>query len=192
MAAKVMAAAALFAERGLDGATMSDIAAATGIPRATLYYHFDGKEAVFAYICDRVFAEFEEAVAAALSGPGSAAERLGRVVSAQLTCYAAHPAAYLAIHLDLGRAVRRAEISKRAARAYLRPVARLLEEGAADGSIRPVVNPSAVAAALLGAVASAAALLPADRQPESDLHETMMMLVLHSLDARPATPAGRG
>ena len=186
-----MAAAALFAERGLDGATMSDIAAATGIPRATLYYHFDGKEAVFACICDRVFCEFEEAVAAALSGPGSAAERLGRVVRAQLDCYTAHPAAYLAIHLDLGRAVRRAEIGQRAARAYLRPVARLLEEGVADGSIRPVVSPSAAAAALLGAVASAAALLPGDRHA-ADLHETMMMLVLHSLDARPATPAGRG
>jgi AcrR family transcriptional regulator len=46
MTAKVMAAAQLFAERGLDGATMSDIAEVTGIPRATLYYHFEGKEAV--------------------------------------------------------------------------------------------------------------------------------------------------
>ena len=61
----------------------------------------------------------------------------------------------------------------------------------ADGSIRPVVSPSAAAAALLGAVASAAALLPGDRRA-ADLHETMMMLVLHSLDARPAMPAGRG
>jgi AcrR family transcriptional regulator len=192
MAAKVMAAAALFAERGLDGATMSDIAAATGIPRATLYYHFDGKEAVFACMCDRVFGEFEEAVAAALSGRGSAAERLGRVVRAQLSCYAAYPEAFLAVHLDLGRAVRRAEISERAARAYLRPVARLLEEGAADGSIRPVVNPRTVAAALLGAVAGAAALLPADGQPVADFHEAMMLLVLHGLPARPAAPARHG
>ena len=187
-----MAAAALFAERGLDGATMSDIAAATGIPRATLYYHFDGKEAVFACICDRVFAEFEEAVAAALSGPGSAAERLGRVVERPAHLLPSSPGGipgYPSRSRPGGAAGRD---RKRAARAYLRPVARLLEEGAADGSIRPVVNPSAVAAALLGAVASAAALLPADRQPESDLHETMMMLVLHSLDARPATPAGRG
>jgi len=191
MAVKVMAAAALFAERGLDGATMSDIAEATGIPRATLYYHFDGKEAVFACMCDRVFCEFEEAVAVALSGPGSAVERLGRVVRAQLACYAAYPAAFLAIHLDLGRAVRRAEIGERAARAYLRPVAKLLEEGAADGSIRQAVNPRAVAAALLGAVASAAALLPANGQPGADLQEAMMLLVL-GLDARPATAARQG
>jgi TetR/AcrR family transcriptional regulator len=192
MAAKVMAAAPLFAERGLDGATMSDIAGATGIPRATLYYHFDGKEAVFACICDRVFTAFEEAVGAALSGPGSAAERLARVVRAQIACYAAYPAAFLAIHLDLGRAVRRAEISERAARAYLRPVAKLLEEGAADASIRPVVNPRAVAAALLGAVASAAALRPADDQAVTDLHEAMMLLV-HGLDAAPVpAPAQRG
>jgi TetR/AcrR family transcriptional regulator len=191
MAVKVMAAADLFAERGLDGATMSDIAAATGIPRATLYYHFDGKEAVFACLCDQVFGEFEHAVAVALSEPGPAADRLDRVVHAQLTCYAAHPAAFLAIHLDLGRAVRRAEIGERAARAYLRPVAKLLKEGESDGSIHPVANPSAIAAALLGAVASAVALRPAGGQPVADLHEAMTMLV-HSLDARQATPATQG
>jgi TetR/AcrR family transcriptional regulator len=193
MAARVMAAAQLFAERGLDGATMSDIAEATGIPRATLYYHFEGKEAVFACLCARVFDEFEEAVAVALSGPGSAAERLGRVVRAQLGCYAAHPAAFRAIHLDLGRAVRRGEVAERAARAYLRPVAKLLEEGAADGSIRSAGKPRTVAAALLGAMATVAeqALLSADEQSVADLHETMMVLVLHGLDARPAKRAGR-
>jgi AcrR family transcriptional regulator len=189
MAAKVMAAAALFAERGLDGASMSDIAAATGIPRATLYYHFEGKEAVFACLCSLVFDQFEEAIAVALSGPGSAAERLDRVVRAQLSCYTAYRAAFLAIHLDLGRAVRRAEIGERAARAYLRPVAKLLEEGAADGSIRPAAHPSAVAAALLGAVSSAAALLQADEQSVADLHEAMMLLALRGLDARPAARA---
>jgi AcrR family transcriptional regulator len=193
MAARVMAAAELFAERGLDGATMSDIAEATGIPRATLYYHFEGKEAVFAGICARVFDEFEEAIAVALSGPGSAAERLDRVVRAQLGCYAAHPAAFRAIHLDLGRALRRAEIVERAARAYVRPVAKLLEEGAADGSIRPVRKTRTVAAALLGAMATVAeqTVMSSDEQSIAELHEAMLLLVLQGLDARPAKGARR-
>ena len=99
-----MAVAQLFAERGLDGATMSDIAEVTGIPRATLYYYFDGKESVFACMCALALDRFEEVLAGALSGTGSAADRLGRVVRAHLDFCAAHPAAFLAMHLDLGRA----------------------------------------------------------------------------------------
>src|SRR5689334_18000322 len=106
MAAKVMAAAPLFAERGLDGAPMSDIAEVTGIPRATLYYYFEGKEAVFACLCGLVLDRFEEVIPAALSEPGPAAERLGRVVRAQLGLCAEHPAAFPAMHLGLGRAAR--------------------------------------------------------------------------------------
>jgi TetR/AcrR family transcriptional regulator len=192
MAAKVMAAARLFADRGLDGATMSDIAEVTGIPRATLYYYFDGKEAVFACMCAVVLDRFEEAISVALAGAGTAAERLGNVVQAQLDFCAAHPAAFLAVQLDLGRAARRAEMSQRVVRAYLRPVARLFEEGVADGTLRPVANPRAVAGALLGATTTAVeqALLSTDGQSVTDLYEPIMSLVLHGLDARPPIHVG--
>jgi TetR/AcrR family transcriptional regulator len=187
MAAKVMAAARLFAERGIEGTTMSDIAEATGIPRATLYYYFEGKEAVFAGICGLVLDGFEAAIAAAIAGPGPAAERLGRVIRAQLDYCAANPAAFLAIDLDPGRSARRAELSERTVRAYLRPVARLLEEGAADGTIRPLGDPRAIAAALLGAVVTAVehALLSTGERSVQGLHEPILSLILHGLDARP-------
>ncbi len=188
-----MAAAQLFAERGLDGATMSDIAEVTGIPRATLYYYFDGKEAVFACMCALALDKFEEALSVALSDTGSAAERLGAVVQAQLDFCAAHPAAFLAIYLDLGRAARRAEMSERIVRAYLRPVVKLLEEGVADGTMRPVANPRTTAAALLGATITAVenVLLAADKQSVTELYEPIMSLVFHGVDARPAMDIGR-
>src|SRR5262245_3717330 len=97
IATKVMAAAELFAERGLDGAKMDEISAVTGIPRATLYYHFEGKEAVFSYMCTIVFEAFEKAVSAALDGPGDSAQRLSRVIRAQLDLYAAYPIAHRAL-----------------------------------------------------------------------------------------------
>jgi AcrR family transcriptional regulator len=185
MAAKVMAAAALFAERGLDGATMSDIAEVTGIPRATLYYYFEGKEAVFACMCGLVLDRFEEVISAALSEPGPATERLGRVVRAQLGFCAEHPAAFLAMHLDLGRAARRAETSQRMLRCYLRPVAALLEQGAADGTMRPVASARVAAAALLGATTTAVeqALLSADEASVPELYEPLMSLILQGLGA---------
>jgi TetR/AcrR family transcriptional regulator len=193
MATKVMAAARLFAERGLDGATMSDIAEVTGIPRATLYYYFEGKEAVFARMCAMVLDAFEEAISVALADAGSAAERLARVVRAQLEFCAAHPAAFMAMHLDLGRAARRAEMSERMVRAYLRPVAKLLEEGVADGTMRPVASPRVVAAAILGAATTAVeqALLSRDEQSVTGLYEPIMSLVLQGVDVRSVTPVGQ-
>ena len=181
-----MAAAQLFAERGLDGATMSEIAGVTGIPRATLYYYFDGKESVFACMCALALDRFEEVLSAALSGTGTAAERLGRLVQAHLDFCAAHPAAFLAMHLDSGRAARRAEMSERILRSYLRPVVRLLGEGVTDGTIRPVANTRTTAAALLGATTAAAenALLSTDKQAVAELYEPIMSLVFHGLDAR--------
>jgi TetR/AcrR family transcriptional regulator len=165
----------------------------TGIPRATLYYYFDGKEAVFARMCALVLDRFEQAISTALAGTGTAAERLGRVVRAQLDFCAAHPAAFLAMHLDLGRAARRAEMSQRILRAYLRPVAGLLEEGAADGTMRPVASSRVAAAALLGATTTAVeqALLSADEQSVTGLYEPIMSLVRHGLDVASPAPAGR-
>ena len=184
---KVMAAAELFAERGLDGAKMSEISDVTGIPRATLYYHFEGKEAVFSYMCSVIFEAFEKAVAEALDGPGNAAERLSRVIRAQIDLYAAYPMVFQALQLDLGRAARRPDLIEQAARAYLRPLAKLLEEGAADGSLRPVAKPRAVAAAILGAVTIAAdqTLSSTDEESVAAFHEQMTSLVLQGVQARP-------
>jgi TetR/AcrR family transcriptional regulator len=185
MASKVLAAADLFAERGLDGVKMSDIATATGIPRATLYYHFDGKQAVFAYMCTLIFDVFEEAVSTALDSSGTAAERLSLVIRAQIDVYANNPMALQALHLDLGRAAGGPDIMEQSARSYLRPLTKLLEEGVADGSLRKVAKPRAVAAAILGAASIAAeqTLSPKDKDGASELHEAMVSLVLRGLGA---------
>jgi len=40
----------LFAEHGLDATKMDDVAAATGVPKATLYYYFEGKEDILRFL----------------------------------------------------------------------------------------------------------------------------------------------
>jgi hypothetical protein len=55
----------------------------------------------------------------------------------------------------------------------------------ADGTIRPVGHPSAVAAALLAAVGGAASvLLPMNGQRVTDIHDAMMLLMIHGLPSR--------
>lgn len=175
-----MSLAPLFSERGLDGVSMNDIATTSGIPRATLYYHFDGKQAVFAYMCSVLFDDFEAAVSTALADPGTAADRLSRVIRAQIDVYAANPMALQALQPDLSRAARHPEMFKRAEQAYVVPVARLLQEGAVDGSLRPVSQPRVLAAAILGAVTIAAqqTLPSTDPTAAADLHATMLSLLM--------------
>jgi hypothetical protein len=80
-----------------------------------------------------------------------AAERLGRVIQAQLAGMAEQPAVWRALAADLGRAARLPELAEALSTAYYQPVERLLAEGAADGSLRAVDNAGAASMAIFGA-----------------------------------------
>lgn len=149
---KVLAAAELIADCGLDAAKMEDIAAATGVPKATLYYYFDGKEEILAFLFAEVLNEVAAAVRGAAEGKGTAAERLRAAIVAHLAVFEAFPAASRALQFDLGRAARLPDIAERTETAFVAPVRRLLEEGRSDGSLRPVDHPRLTATAILGAV----------------------------------------
>jgi AcrR family transcriptional regulator len=56
-------ALALFMNKGYEGASMSDIAQATGIKKASLYAHYSGKEEIFSAVFTGVVAEYRETIA---------------------------------------------------------------------------------------------------------------------------------
>ncbi|GAA2723746.1 TetR/AcrR family transcriptional regulator [Actinocorallia aurantiaca] len=58
---------ALFAERGLDGTSVEEIAAKAKVSKPVVYEHFGGKEGLYAVVVDREMALILEAVTAALS-----------------------------------------------------------------------------------------------------------------------------
>ena len=80
----------LFMEKGYEGASMSDLAAAVGIRKASLYAHFNGKEAIFTRIFTDILADyvlFVETLVTPRAGE-SAAEQLGRMfLDFILYCY---------------------------------------------------------------------------------------------------------
>jgi TetR/AcrR family transcriptional regulator len=183
MAGKLMAAAELFADRGLDDTKTEDIATATGIPKATIYYYFEGKEEVLSFIFGVVLDAVHEAVTGAIAGPGTAAERLARVIEAHLQVFAEYPKASQALHFDLGRAARRPEVAQRSNESFIAPVTALLREGVSDGSFKPIAEPRLTAIALLGTISTAAihvlALEPTD--PVDSLVAVITPLVLDGL-----------
>jgi AcrR family transcriptional regulator len=186
MAGKLMAAAELFADRGLDDTKTEDIAAATGIPKATIYYYFEGKEEVLSFIFGVVLDALHDAVTGAVARPGTAAARLEGVIEAHLGVFAAYPKASQALHFDLGRAARIPEVAERSNASFIAPVSALLREGAVDGSLEPVADPRLTAIALLGMISTAAihvlALEPEDSL--DSLRAAITPLVLDGLRAR--------
>jgi TetR/AcrR family transcriptional regulator len=144
--------AELFAERGLDQTKMEDVAQAAGVAKATLYYYFAGKEEILAHLLADTLRAVTDAVAIALETDGDAATRLEAVIDAQLRVMNDHPAACRALISELGRAGRIPEIVLALDSAYYAPLAQLLAEGAADGSLRQVEEVSEAAAAIFGAV----------------------------------------
>ncbi len=71
----------VFERMGYDGASLTQLAAATGLGKASLYHHFPGGKAEMAAVLLRAsVAELERSAFARLSGKGPAAERLAEFV----------------------------------------------------------------------------------------------------------------
>ena len=76
------AAERLFAERGLWGTSVRDLAADLGVPTASLLHHFPRKEALYLAVLERIAADLDRVVARAVARPGDHAARLRSLVRA--------------------------------------------------------------------------------------------------------------
>jgi AcrR family transcriptional regulator len=144
--------AALVAEHGLAAVTMSQIAAETGIGRATLYKYFPDVEAILAAWHERQVAEHLEQLAQVRDQAGHAGQRLKAVLEAYALIVHEHHGSELAVLLHRGTHVARAE---QQLREFVRD---LLGEGAASGEVRDDVAPEELASYCLHAVAAARSL----------------------------------
>lgn len=87
---------ALFRERGYDGASLADVAAATGLGKSSLYHHFPGgKEEMALAVLDRLARVLDATVLEALRGPADPVERLDGGLAALDAFYAGGRAACL-------------------------------------------------------------------------------------------------
>lgn len=62
-------ARALFAERGLEGTSVEEIAAHAGVSKPVIYEHFGGKEGLYAVVVDREVRTLHDAIRAAITTP---------------------------------------------------------------------------------------------------------------------------
>lgn len=145
-------AAALVAEHGLRGVTMSQIAEHAGIGRATLYKYFTDVDAILIAWHERQIAAHLELLQRAREEAPDDASRLAAVLEAYALIAHQHHGGELAAALHRGEHVARA----REHLAHL--VADLIRDGAEAGRVRDDVPPEELASYCLHALAAASAM----------------------------------
>lgn len=101
------AARRVFAERGVDGASIREIAREAGYTAGALYSYFDSKEAIYAALLAESLDRLQVEVLAARAGKGQPGKVLVARATAWFGFYARHPRDLdLAFHLVNGLAAR--------------------------------------------------------------------------------------
>jgi AcrR family transcriptional regulator len=137
-----------FAERGFAATRLDDVAARAGVTKGTAYLYFANKEELFKAVVRTFVVPTVAHIETAAAGPGTAAERLERVVSDWVEkVYGARIGALPKLMIaeagnfpDLAHFYREEVVAR-----VLRSVQGLLRQGIERGEFRPVdVEPAAL------------------------------------------------
>ena len=98
-------AARVFADKGYHSTTMRDLAAASGMSLAGMYYYTRGKADLLALIQERCFTRVLEGAQKAVAGTTDPAERLQAFIRHHVTFFAQHMAEMKVLSHEPGRGV---------------------------------------------------------------------------------------
>ncbi|MEO1064941.1 MAG: TetR/AcrR family transcriptional regulator [Actinomycetota bacterium] len=136
-----------------DGAAvrLDEVAGVVGVPRATLYYYFSGKDDLVSFLMTEKLSRIAAVVEQARAGDGSALDRFCAALRATVCELAANPPLCLNLMIAVGRMDAMAELLLVADRAVMAPLRELLIEARAVGDAQ-VADIETTVAALMGGV----------------------------------------
>ena len=168
---------------------VDELAELSGVPRATLYYYFSGKDDVMSFLMTQKVERAGAVVARAASGTGTPSERLGRVFRAMLHEMADHPALCTRLMCWMPSAASE-RIVIEAQGALMAPVRALFAEGQAAGEF-PHIDPADATTAVMGALAMVAMrhTINGDFDPDA-VADALIPCLLEGLGRRPSGARG--
>lgn len=150
------AASEVFRRKGLQATSINDIVTEFGGDRASVYYYFPSKEAIFHELVGEVITEMVEAAEALAASDRTAARKLELLIEGAFDAFERHyPYQYIYIQEDLSRVRRSESASARrlvvlGAR-YEAAILGVVRDGVASGELRTDVDPHLFTLAVLGA-----------------------------------------
>lgn len=145
----------LFNRQGYDATSVADLAAELGVTKSAIYHHFPGKESLLEAALDEALDGLGRAVqeAVAATRDESAYARLRATVESSVRILVAHlPAVTLLLRVRGNSALEQAALARR--RDIDDQLATLVRAAAAEGSLRPDVEPLMVSRLVFGMVNS--------------------------------------
>ncbi|WP_222195041.1 TetR/AcrR family transcriptional regulator [Modestobacter italicus] len=161
-------AVAVFIERGYEATSMDELAARLGVTKSAIYHHVSGKGELLRLALDRAL----DALFAVTTEPGAATgraiDRLEHVVRGSVRVLSAElPFVTLLLRVRGNSPVEREALLRR--RAFDRFVTELVRAAAAEGDVRPDVDPAVTSRLLFGAVNSLTEWYRPGRGPDGGL-----------------------
>ena len=185
------AARVVFKQHGYAGATIERIAAQAGVSRVTLHRRGLTKDALLGDLAARATEDYLRAMWPALIGQGSGAVRLAEALRALCDASEEHMALLLALRAQTDAIFHREEEEALTRSVFTDPLEKLLREGIADGSLRPV-DPLETATVLFNLVGWTYIHLRTGHGWKPDrARRATLDPVLHGLLAAPADAAER-
>jgi len=180
-------AGALFASKGVAGATVREIADEVGILSGSLYHHFESKEAMVDEIISGYLEDLRVRYKVALAEAEDSPGKLRSLIRASLEAAAAHPSATEIYQNDANylRGLNRFAYLKNAARELQNTWLAVIEAGMADGSFRSDVDPRTCYRLIRDAIwLSARWFKPTSRYPLSRLVDDCTSVFLDGIAIR--------
>src|SRR4051794_25223046 len=128
----------VLARFGYHGATAERIAAEAGLSRVTLHRRGIDKDSILAELAERATESYRRALWPALTGPGACAERLAAALDALCAQAEEHLELLIALRSQTDAVFHEARTEAMTRPVFTEPLARLLRDGAHDGSLRAV------------------------------------------------------
>jgi AcrR family transcriptional regulator len=174
----------VFTERGYDGTTMEDLAAALGITKSSIYHHVSGKQEILARALDRALTGLEAVLGDARASADPAAARLERAVRDSVaTLIAELPSVTLLLRVRGNTEVERAALERR--RRIDGELAELVTAAQGEGDLRPDLDPALVARLVFGTVNSLIEWYrPRDDAAPDRIADTVCAMVFDGLHRR--------
>lgn len=148
-------AVAAFTERGFDGTSMEDLSRRLGISKSAIYHHVPSKDELLRLAVDRALDGLFAEAAALDTIEGPAIDKLEHLVRASVGVLIEQlPFVTLLLRIRGNTNVERAALARR--KKFDRIVADLAGKAAADGDLRPDIDPNVSARLLFGMVNSIA------------------------------------
>ncbi len=171
-----------FAERGFEDTRLGDIAAAVGIRRPSLTYHFADKQELYTAVLQTVFADWSRS----LPTGGSAVQRLEAAMAGWVDFVAEHPNAARLLLRELANAQpEKVGAFLRTGSAEVDWFETLIHEGVATGELHPQVEPlrfmslmAAVAVVQFAAIPWLSLRVPADPRDREELRKRKHEILL--------------